>query len=116
MELRSEIQEGICIVHIPDDITTDAIRDFDGYMKKKVMSQHSNVILDMAEIDYFCSSAYGVMLSCLEKVRAKGGDLVLANVSESVQRLFEVTRLTSVVRLEKDMEAALRYFKRLHSK
>lgn len=115
MELTIEIREDVCIVHISDDITTDGIHDFSDFMKKQVLENHSRVILDMADIDYFCSSAYGVMLRSLEDARSKGGDLVLANVSESVYRLFEVTRLTSIVRLEHEMDGALRYFRKLQN-
>ena len=115
MELTVELREDVCIVHISDDITTDGIHAFSDFMKEQVLANHSRIILDMAEIDYFCSSAYGVMLRSLETARGNGGDLVLANVSESVYRLFEVTRLTSVVRLEHEMDGALRYFRKMQN-
>jgi len=112
VELRVEDRSGIAVVQVSDDITTEAIHDFSTFLKTEVTPKFSRIVLDMACVDYFCSSAYGVMLRALEAARAAGGDLVLANASESVIRLFEVTRLTSVVRMEQDVDSAIRFFER----
>lgn len=109
MELQVNEHDGIGVVVIADDITTESIQEFSNFIKTNVTPKYTHIVLDMAAVDYFCSSAYGVMLRCLEAARERGGDMVLANASESVHRLFEVTRLTSVVRLEHTLEAALRF-------
>lgn len=112
MEFTVEERDGVAIVRIPDDITTENVGDLKGFFQDSVNPAYARIILDMEDVDYFCSSAYGVMLRCLEATRGKGGDMVLARASESVKRLFEVTRLTTVVRLEDTIESALRWFQR----
>ena len=112
MDFEVEERDGVGIVRVKDDITVDNIQAFRDFIASNVNTVYKRVVLDMTDVDYFCSSAYGVMLRCLEATRGMGGDMVLANASESVRRLFEVTRLTSVVRLEETEESALKYLKR----
>ncbi len=112
MDFAVEERDGVGIVRIKDDITVDNIQAFRDFIASEVNSKFKLVILDMTKVDYFCSSAYGVMLRCLEATRGQSGDMVLANASESVRRLFEVTRLTSVVRLEDTEESALKYLQK----
>jgi len=112
VEFTVDEKDGVAVVRINDDITVDNIQAFRDFMAANVSSKYQRVVLDMTHVDYFCSSAYGVMLRCLEATRGSGGDMVLANASESVRRLFEVTRLTSVVRLEPTEEQALKYLEK----
>ena len=112
MDFELREREGIGVVYISDDITMENIQSFRRFITNEVNPKFREVILDMSEVEYFCSSAYGVMLRCLEATRSKGGDMVLANASESVRRLFEVTRLTSVIRLEDTEASAVKYLKK----
>jgi anti-anti-sigma factor len=108
MLLTIDERDGVAIVRISDDITQENIPEFAEFFRDQVNPKYDRVVLDMRDVDYFCSSAYGVMLRCLEATRGRGGEMVLANVGESVRRLFEVTRLTSVIALEASEDAALR--------
>ena len=113
MKLTVDELDGIGVVRIPDDITMDNLQQFADFFRNEINPRFAKVILDMSEVDYFCSSAYGVMIRCLEATRSRNGDMVLANVSESVRRLFEVTRLTSVIRLEQNEETAVKFLNKL---
>lgn len=110
--LRVDERNGVAVIRILDDITMDNIQAFRDFFAGEVNNKFSFVILDMAEVDYFCSTAYGVMLRCLEATRSKGGDMLLANTSEPVRRLFEVTHLTSIIRLESTVDSALKYLQK----
>jgi len=112
MHLSVDDRNGIGIVRVADDITMENIEDFREFFHEEVNPHFTKVILDMSDVDYFCSSAYGVMIRCLEVMRGKGGDMVLANCCESVHRLFEVTRLTAVIRIEENEDQAIHYFEK----
>ncbi len=51
-------------------------------------------LLDFKNTQYFSSCALLAMLKLLEKTKAANGQLVLCNMNENVNEVFEVTRLT----------------------
>lgn len=50
-------------------------------------------VLDLAKVDFIDSSGLGVLLSCLRLANDKGQKLALANLTPSVQALFELVRM-----------------------
>ena len=63
-------------------------------------------ILELSELKYMNSTG----LNVLTKSRKKGGDLVMCGVSEKVQELLLVTKLTSVFSVSESTEDALTKF------
>jgi anti-sigma B factor antagonist len=51
----------------------------------------SEVVLDFAEVRMIDSAGIGVLLSAHRRVRAAGGRLVVANPSDHVRKVFELT-------------------------
>ncbi len=102
-----EKDDGAVVVKILDDICTDQIPAFRHLMYDVVSPRFKWVVLDLAGTDYFSSTAYGVILKTLESMREKGGDLFLVNLTPSVLRLFEVTKLKGILNICDSVEEAL---------
>lgn len=65
-------------------------------------------VIDFSRTGYIDSSGLGVLISLSKEVRAVGGDLRLASLSEDLQTLFELTRLDTFFRISDDLDEALR--------
>ena len=50
-------------------------------------------ILDLTRCGYIDSSGLGVLVSIARKIQAAGGTIVLENLNEDLQALFELTKL-----------------------
>lgn len=50
-----------------------------------------NLVLDFAQVQLVDSAGIGILLSAQRRVRAVGGELTVANASEHVLRVFELT-------------------------
>ena len=50
----------------------------------------------MSKVSYINSSGLNLLVRLLTKVRNKGGELVLISISESVEKLFFITKLNSI--------------------
>lgn len=50
------------------------------------------VVLDLAECDSLCSMAVGTILGFKIESNLQGGELWVANASETIRRLFEIVR------------------------
>ena len=52
--------------------------------------------IDISKVRFINSSGIGVLITLLTKFRNKGGDLVLVNPSEQVNKLLIITKLNAI--------------------
>lgn len=67
------------------------------------------VLADLGELKYLNSEGLNVMLKLLTKARSVGGEVVLCNLSTSVQSLFIITKLTHIFTVFKTKKEAEDY-------
>jgi anti-anti-sigma factor len=61
------------------------------------LSHHGRLELDLGEVRYLTSTALGKLLGLHKRVRDRGGRLVIANVTDLVHEIFEVTQLHRIL-------------------
>ena len=54
------------------------------------------VVIDLAKVDWMNSTGLGILISGLTTMRNNGGELKLANVTEKIQSLLIITKLSTV--------------------
>jgi len=70
-------------------------------MKKK----GNKIIVDLSDIEYMDSTGLGVFVGALKTSKKNGSELILKNLTDRVQRLFEITGLNEVIAIENDDRA-----------
>jgi anti-sigma B factor antagonist len=70
-----------------------------------------NVVVDMSHATWMNSSGLGMLISGLTTLRSSGGDLLLTNMSERLQRPLEITKLDSVFKIFDSVQSAVESFK-----
>jgi len=63
-------------------------------------------IIDITKVKYINSSGIGVLITVLTKFRNKGGEVVLVNPSEHVQKLLVITKLNAIFTVSDDLSEA----------
>ena len=59
----------------------------------------ARVVIDMSGVDFCDSTGMNVLLSCLRRVRERGGELEIASPKPAVRKILQVTGLDSVFTL-----------------
>jgi anti-anti-sigma factor len=59
-----------------------------------------SIVLDFSDVRLIDSAGLGVLLSAERRVRAAGAELVVANASPHVRRVFELTGVGRSLRLQ----------------
>jgi anti-sigma B factor antagonist len=67
----------------------------------------ARIVLDLSGVEFVDSIGLGVIVSALKRVRAHGGDLVVAGTIPRVQSLFTLTRLDQIIDMYPSVPAAL---------
>jgi stage II sporulation protein AA (anti-sigma F factor antagonist) len=100
-------QEVLCIRlsgeldhHSADNLREQTIKAIETYG-----IQH--IVLNLAQLSFMDSSGLGVILGRYKQIKQHNGEMVVCAISPSVQRLFEMSGLFKIIRLEPTEENAL---------
>ncbi|MGM7635442.1 anti-sigma F factor antagonist [Bacillus sp. Hm123] len=66
-----------------------------------------HIILNLEELTFMDSSGLGVVLGRYKKIQQTSGEMVVCAISPSVKRLFELSGLFKIVRMETSEQRAL---------
>jgi len=68
------------------------------------------IVLDIGNIQYLSSAGLGHLVGLLKKARARNTAFKLCSLTEGIQELFEVMRLTKIFEIHPGVEQALASF------
>ncbi|MDQ0269309.1 anti-sigma F factor antagonist [Cytobacillus purgationiresistens] len=86
--------------HSADELraqATKAIEEFDIH----------HIVLNLEQLSFMDSSGLGVILGRYKQVKQMNGEMVVCAISPAVQRLFDMSGLFKIIRLEPTEEFAL---------
>jgi len=64
-------------------------------------------VVDIDKVKYIDSTGIGVLITLLTKFRNQGGEIVIINPSEHVQKLLIITKLTAIFKIADSIEEAV---------
>lgn len=112
MKFKHEIKDGVLIMSMQGDlIGEDSGLDLIGMINDHIQQGVQLSIIDISELRYINSSGIGVLITILTKFRNKGGEVVLLNPSESVQKLLIITKLNAIFNIAHSEEEAFEILK-----
>lgn len=63
----------------------------------RIIEPHANAVIDLSKLGFMDSSGLGALLSCMRRLRARGGDLKLANMNNEVKTLFALVHMERIM-------------------
>ena len=66
------------------------------FVKDLISQGHSRLVVDLSTTDFLDSSALGVLVTAVKTARSVGGNVRLCGLSQNVQQILEMTRLTRI--------------------
>ena len=107
MGTRIEIQGRILIATLEgelDHLQAERLRaQIDAAYDK---SPCKHIIFDMTGVSFMDSSGIGMVIGRYKNAEKRGGQLALANMTDSIGRLFEMSGLSKIVLRAQSLEAA----------
>ena len=90
--------------HVIDEIV---IRQIGQELTKLVdAAPRPRLVVSFRGVEHLSSAALGTLLTVMNRIRAKDGQLRLCDISPQILQIFEITKLNKVLRIEKDLDAA----------
>jgi anti-sigma B factor antagonist len=107
--MQIEIQPGehaavVVIAGSVDGLTAETLLDtLQGYVE----SGHTQLVADLARVDYTSSAGLRALLATVKLARQRGGDLRLASINPPVRKVLELSGFTTIMKCYDDVPGAL---------
>jgi anti-sigma B factor antagonist len=69
------------------------------------------ILIDFANVDHLSSAALGTLITINTRVKARNGQLRLANIDPQIYEVFVITRLNNLFQIHETADDALRSFR-----
>ncbi len=111
MALTVERSVAVCgaeLVRLAGNLTLgrDA-QSFEWVIEELIKGGQTRIVVDLTEVPYVDSAGIGILIGCHGKVTGAGGQFRLAGTTERVLRVFQITRVDSILVLHPTVAAAL---------
>jgi anti-sigma B factor antagonist len=95
------------LITVAGEIHVSTAPEFSGLLNAAIGDGGTQVVLDLAEVEFIDSTGLSVLLNGLRHVTRAGGRMALVCTNPTVMRLFVITRLDSTFQIVGNREAAL---------
>jgi len=103
-----DVKEDVLIVRLAGELDHHEAELLRNEWKNRMYkSSIKHVILNLSAVTFMDSSGLGVILGRYKEVLQIGGEMVVCSLTPPVERLFDMSGLFKIVRMEKDEEYAL---------
>ncbi|MFZ3577083.1 anti-sigma F factor antagonist [Virgibacillus sp. DJP39] len=103
-----EVNEDVLIVRLEGELDHHEAEGLRNEWKNRIEKNAvRHVILNLESVTFMDSSGLGVVLGRYKEVLQLGGEMVVCSISPPVKRLFEMSGLFKIIRLEEDERSAL---------
>jgi anti-sigma B factor antagonist len=112
LKMATRLLDGIVVVDCSGRITfgegSTALRE----TVRRLLAETSQVVLNLAEVTYIDSGGLGVLVGIYTSARREGASIKLANLTQRVGDLLQVTKLLTVFEVYDGEDQAVRAFRR----
>jgi anti-sigma B factor antagonist len=109
-EITERDREGIAILGIKGRLTTGESTPLREKISQLIAAGKTNVILDLAQVEYIDSTGLGGMVICYTQLKKAGGALKLMQLNRRNVELLALTRLHTVFEVFADEQDAVNSF------
>ena len=110
MEITTKEVNGIVVLDIEGEIDLYNAPTLKDMIKKFMNEQKYNIVINLAKVSYIDSSGIGALISSLSNLKKYQGGLKISNVTGSVKKVFELTKLTNFFEIFDEEEEAINSF------
>lgn len=97
ISLSEKGQNDISSVRVDGVIDTITAGELEKVIDSLVKRGRFKIVLDLAGVEYVSSAGWGIFISKIKEVRASGGDIKLAAMTENVHEIYELLEFENVL-------------------
>lgn len=99
--------DGVQILRVDSLLNPLDNQEIVAVVEEKIQAQQSRFVVDLEDMDYMNSTGLTFLISILTRSRSAGGEVAIANLSDSIKKILLITRLNSAFNIYESVEEAL---------
>ena len=110
MEINSREAGGVSILDFSGNLDTNNSLTAETEVNQLVDGGCQKILFNFKDLNFIASSGLRILLSTAKKLKTSGGKMVLCNLNETVQEVFDISGFASILNLAADENEALSLF------
>lgn len=108
--IKEERANNVLICVLDGELNINTSPDLRKAFDTIVHNNEKKVLIDFSNVPYIDSSGLATLIEMLQRLRKIGGTMKLANMSQKVKNVFEITKLVKLFEIADTRDAALNNF------
>ncbi|GIN89505.1 anti-sigma F factor antagonist [Siminovitchia terrae] len=108
LKIDMEVKQDVLCIRLSGELDHHTAENLREQITRE-MKAHDilHIVLNLEKLSFMDSSGLGVILGRYKQIKLKRGEMVVCSISPPVKRLFEMSGLFKIVRLESSEKFAL---------
>ena len=99
--------DGLLVVEVSGEVDLFTAPDLKSAITDGIDAGSEKVVVDLSRTTFLDSTALGVLIGAVKRLRANGGSLTIVNTDENIAKTFEITGLDQIFSIHKTRDAAV---------
>lgn len=110
MKIHENVTNGITVLRLEGDMDIYNCQTLRDHIKGLTDNANCKVVANMDMVSYIDSSGIGALISAVATLKKSGGGLKLCHLSDAVEKVVDLTRLTGFFEIYKTEPEAVSSF------
>jgi stage II sporulation protein AA (anti-sigma F factor antagonist) len=108
LTINLEVKHNVLLIRLAGELDHHTSEDLRAKVTEVIDEKDiTHIILNLENLSFMDSSGLGVILGRYNQIKNKDGEMVVCSISPAVKRLFDMSGLFKIIRLEEDEQYAL---------
>lgn len=107
-EIEQDIEAGVPVLTVTGEVDVSTAPELREHLMRLADEGHRLVVVDLTEVSFVDSTALGVLVSGVTRLRNDGGDLRLVVTQPHISKVLEITGLIDVFAIFETLAEAVR--------
>lgn len=94
--ITTDQHPGLIVARVEGRFDAHSVDEYTAHVVDAVDDVRPNVIVDLHQVEFMDSSALAALVTTLKRTMERGGDTLLARLSDAARIILELTRLDQV--------------------
>ena len=91
-------KQGVIVILAPPRLTVNVSTELKDIIKEYMTNDHNEIVINLSSTRFMDSSGLGAIISFIEKLREKKGDIRLASPQKSIREILNLTHINQVIK------------------
>jgi len=110
MEIKTRETNGVSILDFTGNLDTNNSLAAESEVNRLIEAGSNKILFNFKELNFIASSGLRILLATAKKLKTSGGKMMVCNLNDTVQEVFDISGFASILSLASDENEALASF------